>query len=307
MKIRFLLLPALLALLFPLTSSAETVVSVSVAPPVLQVEEQPLCPVDGYIWQPGYWAYDGYNYYWVPGQWVAPPQVGYLWTPGYWGFVNGLYLFSAGYWGPTVGYYGGINYGFGYYGSGYAGGRWEGNQFRYNTAVSRVDPKVIHNTFEDRSAVRQGAGRRVSYNGPGGTSAQPTAAQRAAVEQHRPKVTPQMAEAAKANQPAGKGKNPNLVSQQTRQSPAVERSNEPKKKTTAVENNARGVTTRDSAHVKRQTHNEVASAQTHVKGEPRNGGQPNGGQPKPKQEKAAKPQSKSEEKPKQGSPHDEGR
>ena len=121
------------------------------------------------------------------------------------------------------------------------------------------------------------------------------------------KVTPQMAEAAKANQPAGKGKNPNLVSQQTRQSPAVERSNEPKKKTTAVENNARGVTTRDSAHVKRQTHNEVASAQTHVKGEPRNGGQPNGGQPKPKQEKAAKPQSKSEEKPKQGSPHDEGR
>src|SRR5271165_2994273 len=44
-------------------------------------------PGEGYIWTPGYWAYD-YDYndnYWVPGTWVLAPQVGYLWTPPYWG------------------------------------------------------------------------------------------------------------------------------------------------------------------------------------------------------------------------------
>ena len=45
---------------------------------------------------------------------VEPPAVGLLWTPGYWGFNNGIYAFNRGYWGPHVGFYGGINYGFGY-------------------------------------------------------------------------------------------------------------------------------------------------------------------------------------------------
>ena len=44
----------------------------------------------------------------------------------------------AGYWGPHVGYYGGVNYGFGYMGIGFAGGVWAGGAFRYNTAVMRV-------------------------------------------------------------------------------------------------------------------------------------------------------------------------
>ena len=56
----------------------------------------------------------GGGYYWVPGTWVQPPRVGVLWTPGYWGFVGGVYAFHAGYWGPHVGFYGGVNYGFGY-------------------------------------------------------------------------------------------------------------------------------------------------------------------------------------------------
>jgi len=32
-------------------------ISVSFAPPELPVYEQPLCPGDGYLWTPGYWAY----------------------------------------------------------------------------------------------------------------------------------------------------------------------------------------------------------------------------------------------------------
>jgi hypothetical protein len=37
-----------------------------------------------------------------------------------------------------VGFYGGINYGFGYGGFGYEGGRWEGGYFSYNTYVNHV-------------------------------------------------------------------------------------------------------------------------------------------------------------------------
>jgi hypothetical protein len=43
------------------------------APPSLPVYVQPPCPVDGYMWTPGYWAYNAAgDYYWVPGVWVDP-------------------------------------------------------------------------------------------------------------------------------------------------------------------------------------------------------------------------------------------
>ena len=181
------ILPTLAAILVAALSvshaSAQTAVSVTIAPPPLVTYSQPACPVDGYIWTPGYWAYDedAGEYYWVSGAWVPPPQVGYLWTPGYWGFSNGVYAFNTGYWGPTVGFYGGVNYGYGYGGNGYYGGRWDGGQFRYNTAVSRVNTSVIHNTYVDRTAVnRNVTGSRASYNGPGGVSAKPNAEQLAA-------------------------------------------------------------------------------------------------------------------------------
>ncbi|MGN6639628.1 MAG: hypothetical protein ACTHJ8_12010, partial [Mucilaginibacter sp.] len=125
------------------------------APPVIPVYEQPPCPVDGYIWEPGYWAYDPDvdDYYWVPGVWVAPPDPGLYWTPGYWGYDNDVYVFHSGYWGPSVGFYGGINYGGGYYGRGFCGGQWSGNRFRYNTAVVNVNRTVIHNTYIDRTII----------------------------------------------------------------------------------------------------------------------------------------------------------
>src|SRR5947209_1746946 len=114
--------------------------SVGFAPPELPVYEQPACPGDGYIWTPGYWAWDDDydDYYWVPGTWVEAPERGYLWTPGYWGYENDRYEFHDGYWGPEVGFYGGIDYGYGYTGRGYEGGRWEGGNFYYNRSVNNV-------------------------------------------------------------------------------------------------------------------------------------------------------------------------
>ena len=129
--LKTLLLAASLCVLAGTVSQAQVNLSISVAPPLLPAYDQPPCPQDGYLWTPGYWAYGPDGYYWVDGVWVAPPRVGFLWTPGYWGFADGFYAFHTGYWGPTVGFYGGVNYGFGYFGHGYGGGSWQGNTFRY--------------------------------------------------------------------------------------------------------------------------------------------------------------------------------
>src|ERR1700728_2898986 len=177
-------------LLCPTATLLAQDVSITVAPPPLIAYEQPPCPEDGYFWSPGYWAYGDDGYFWVPGSWVEVPQPGFLWTPGYWGFGDGFYHWHHGYWGSQVGFYGGINYGFGYYGSGFYGGRWEGNSFRYNTAVWRVNTTVIHNTYEDRTVINNGAANnRVSFNGPGGIDARPTAAQEAAAHDHHLEAT----------------------------------------------------------------------------------------------------------------------
>ena len=122
-------------------------ISVGFAPPVLPVYTQPICPNPGFIWTPGYWAYGGDGYYWVPGVWVEPPTVGLLWTPAYWGWENNAYLFHAGYWGPHVGFYGRINYGFGYTGAGSFGGEWRGGAFFYNRSVANVNVTNVTNVY----------------------------------------------------------------------------------------------------------------------------------------------------------------
>jgi len=157
---------------------AQISISIDIAPPPLQVYDQPACPDDGYIWTPGYWAYGDSGYYWVPGAWVQPPQIGDFWTPPYWGWNGNAYAFYPGYWGPNVGYYGGINYGYGYGGHGYGGGRWQGGHFSYNAAVNNINSAKIHNTYVDRTAINNKTSK-VSYNGgKGGVQAQPTAQER---------------------------------------------------------------------------------------------------------------------------------
>jgi hypothetical protein len=178
---------ALLLCALPMASFAQISVglSVRIAPPALPVYVQPPCPVEGYLWTPGYWAYGPAGYYWVQGVWVAPPHPGLLWTPGYWGFAGGVYGWHAGYWGPHVGFYGGVNYGFGYGGVGFVGGVWQGGVFRYNTAVMRVNTTVIHNTYIDRTVIHNTVVNRTSFNGPGGIMARPTAQENMAMhEQH---------------------------------------------------------------------------------------------------------------------------
>ena len=200
-----------LALLFgfttatlPSRAAAQVAVSVSFGPPELPVYEQPLCPGDGYIWTPGYWDWDpdADDYFWVPGTWVLPPEVGFLWTPGYWGWNGAAFVFYEGYWGPTVGFYGGINYGYGYFGHGYEGGHWDHDHFYYNRSVNNVNITQIHNVYN--TTIVNNSSTRVSYNGGnGGINTRPNSEELAAAREHHVgPVTQQMqhVHAARADQ-----------------------------------------------------------------------------------------------------------
>ena len=172
------------ATLFAKTNAvAQVSVQIAIAPPMMPVYEQPACPVDGYIWTPGYWAYGDGGYYWVEGVWLYPAQPNFLWTPGYWGYAGGYYGWNVGYWGPHIGYYGGVCYGHGYDGEGYSGGRWEGGSFRYNREVSNVNVNVVRNTYADKSEIRSNSGNRSSFNGEGGVTTKPNENERAAMNE----------------------------------------------------------------------------------------------------------------------------
>ena len=185
------LIAALSLTALPVISQAGLFIGVSVGlpPPALPVYVQPPCPEPGYMWMPGYWAWDD-GYYWVPGTWVMAPAPGLLWTPGYWGWSEGAYLWHAGYWGPQVGFYGGINYGFGYTGVGYEGGYWHGRDFYYNRSVTNVSTTNITNVY-NRTVVNNVNVTHVSFNGgAGGVGVRPTPAQISAEHQRRFGETP---------------------------------------------------------------------------------------------------------------------
>jgi hypothetical protein len=144
-------------------SSSSGTVSTAATPPPLPAEEQPTLSEDGYLWTPGYWYWREQRYIWMPGAWARPPQVGFLWTPAYWSSAGTTFVFHPGHWGTTVGYYGGVNYGFGYFGNGYTGGHWVGNSFAYNSAINHVNPAVAGHTYAE-AAPNQGVRGVVSYN-----------------------------------------------------------------------------------------------------------------------------------------------
>jgi hypothetical protein len=210
------LLFAFVVLCMSALSFGQIGVMITIAPPPIPVYEQPVCPDDGYIWTPGYWAWDDDfgDYYWVPGTWVMAPEVGFLWTPPYWGWGGDRFVFYEGYWGPHIGFYGGINYGFGYFGAGFEGGRWDNGRFFYNRSVTNVNVTVIHNVY-NTTVINNN--NHVSFNGGnGGISARPRPEEEAAQhERHIPPAAPQTQHMQEAR------RNPQQRASENRGKPAV--------------------------------------------------------------------------------------
>jgi hypothetical protein len=189
-----LMLSAAPAAIFVVPAQAQVSVdiSVDVAPPLLPYYEQPAIPADGYLWVPGYWAWDpvAVDYYWVPGTWVEPPQRELLWTPAYWGWNEGRYAFYPGYWGREVGFYGGVDYGYGYNGDGYYGGRWNNGAFFYNRTVNNVENIHITNIYNE-TVIERNTSTRVSFNGGnGGIAVRPTPQQETFARERHVEATP---------------------------------------------------------------------------------------------------------------------
>ena len=164
-------------------------------PPPLFDYGQPPAPAPLYIWCPGYWAHGRGDYFWVPGRWVLAPFYGALWTPPYWDWEGDDYVFHPGYWGTHIGYYGGVDYGFGYIGIGFFGGYWGGNNFFYNRNVTIINEATI-STVYNRPVVYKGVqytthpANYTSYNGGAhGLKVRPTPGELAAArEQHMPET-----------------------------------------------------------------------------------------------------------------------
>ena len=126
-KVQSLML-GLIMRIAPAASSAAIDISVTIRPPALPVDVQPPCPTEGYHW-----------------------------IPGYWGFGGGNYIWHEGYWGPHVGFYGGVNYGFGYAGVGFNGPG--GIQARPNAFEQTAEREQHFNATPNQLAHIQSAGR----------------------------------------------------------------------------------------------------------------------------------------------------
>jgi hypothetical protein len=168
-----------------LGAGIDLVVYVNLGPPSLPAYGyyEPPPPGPGYLWQPGYWGWGDAGWYWVPGTWMQPPEVGLYWTPGYWSWNDWCqcYGWNPGYWAQQVGFYGGINYGFGYYGNGYVGGYWQNGGFYYNRAVV-TNVTNVTNVYYNSSviATHTVTNSHVAFNGGSeGIPARPTSTQRA--------------------------------------------------------------------------------------------------------------------------------
>jgi len=80
----------------------EPALSQNFAPPAPQVEVVPAPPVARpnvyWVWQPGYWRWNGRRYHWIPGHYVRAPRAAAVWLPGQWVFVGGRYVWRPGHW-----------------------------------------------------------------------------------------------------------------------------------------------------------------------------------------------------------------
>jgi hypothetical protein len=81
---------------------AQEVVYVPTAPPPPRVETIPVLPpseVNVETWQPGYWRWNGAEYTWISGHYMAAPHPRAVWIPGRWEQRSRGWVYVQGHWG----------------------------------------------------------------------------------------------------------------------------------------------------------------------------------------------------------------
>ncbi len=74
-------------------------VSVNIGPPPVVYETAPP-PRVGYVWAPGYWAWNGHRHVWHRGYWLHERR-GYAWAPHHWEQRGDRWYLNQGRWAPT--------------------------------------------------------------------------------------------------------------------------------------------------------------------------------------------------------------
>jgi hypothetical protein len=72
--------------------------AINVGPPALVREQIPPRPGRGYVWQAGYWRWNGGRYVWVRGAYVRPPYASAAWIPGHWAHTRYGWVWRRGHW-----------------------------------------------------------------------------------------------------------------------------------------------------------------------------------------------------------------
>jgi WXXGXW repeat (2 copies) len=78
-------------------ASADPQVYVRIGPPVRAVEVRPVYR-RGYVWQDGYYRWNGHRYVWRNGRYVRPPYAHAAWSTGRWERSHRGYYWVLGHW-----------------------------------------------------------------------------------------------------------------------------------------------------------------------------------------------------------------
>ena len=86
------------SLALPLAAQARVDVDINIAPPAPRYEVVPP-PRVGFVWAPGYWAWDNghHRHNWRAGHYVRERH-GQRWVPDRWAEHDGRYRYEAGRW-----------------------------------------------------------------------------------------------------------------------------------------------------------------------------------------------------------------
>lgn len=71
---------------------------VRVGPPPVVVESRGVAPGPGYVWQPGFYRWDGRAYVWSAGRYERAPRARAVWVPGHWQRDRRGWYFVEGHW-----------------------------------------------------------------------------------------------------------------------------------------------------------------------------------------------------------------
>lgn len=92
---------AIAAMAMPLTGFAQAAtlnITVDTAPPPAKPSPPPQPTKVGYVWQTGYWSWDGSAYVWTEGSWVAVAEPSKHFVEPSWTQRGKKWYFTPGHW-----------------------------------------------------------------------------------------------------------------------------------------------------------------------------------------------------------------